>query len=160
MTATVRVSPKHHEGWLRSKSKQLQKEFTPTTAEKLKKSLQKLPNATTQKWPRAKWNANIKFYAESVEQAVVVKTTLMKTFVMSQLVIHFSDEKLWTVAFFSPMGDPFLLCSIEKKKLIWKKIKLSEKSIKDNRKEYLAKLSVNLKRQMGLIPPLKTARKK
>lgn len=95
MTATVRVSPKHHEGWLRSKSKQLQKEFTPTTAEKLKKSLQKLPNATTQKWPRAKWNANIKFYAESVEQAVVVKTTLMKSFGRS-LFFH-----LWAILFCS-----------------------------------------------------------
>lgn len=150
----VTVSPKHHLRWVQTRRDLLKKAFTKTMAAKLKKSLI-AGDAIIKKHPRGKWSPSAKSYVETSENVIVVKTEFMKDFKLAELVITNLEDTSWSIAFFAPMGDPLLICDIQKDKLTWKKLSISEKVLKENQEWYLKKLSISLKRQMGLVPPKK-----
>lgn len=150
----VTVSPKHHKRWVQTRRDLLKKTFTKTMAAKLKKSLI-AGDAVIKKHPRRKWTPAAKYYVSSIDKAIVVKTDFMKDFLLAELVISIPVDAPWSIAFFAPMGDPLLICEIQKDKLTWKKLDISEKALKENQEAYLKKLSISLKRQMGFAPPKK-----
>ncbi len=155
----VTVSPKHHLRWVQTRRNLLKKQFTKVVATKLKKSIE-TGDSHIKKHPKSKWTPATKSYVSGLEKPTVIKTDLIKDFNLAELVVMSPNETTLSIAFFAPMGDPLLICDFEKNKLTWKKFAVSEKSKKENQVTYLKKLSVGLKRQMGLTPPKKTVNQK
>lgn len=152
----VTVSPLHHQRWLKSKREELKKTFNKTKAIAFRKSA--LASNDLEQYPKKKWTPTIKKYAATIENSRVLLYQ-NKGFPKTLLLVYgVLNDKTVLVGFFSPIGDPFLECIISVKNIEWRPLLISKKSLMDNRKNYLNKLSLPMKQQAGLVKSAKKSK--